>query len=139
MAKTSRKPVQKKQIKNISLTDARLQECFEALKSQVKPNEKVMLAVSGGSDSILAACLVYNFFVKNKYSLQNLYFIHCNHGTRTGNAKDEQFVRVFFEGTQLIVVKRTGKKKNTEADLRERRYGEFRKQAKKYDIKTIIF
>ena len=98
-----------------------------------------MVAVSGGADSILTACLMYNFFLKNKYSLQNLFFIHCNHQTRAGNTTDEQFIRKFFEGTQLIVVKRISNKKNTEAELRNRRYGEFKTQAKKHQIDQFIF
>jgi len=98
-----------------------------------------MVAVSGGADSILTACLMYNFFLKNKYSLQNLFFIHCNHNTRPGNITDEQFIAKFFEGTQLIVVKRTSNKKNTEAELRNRRYGEFKTYAKKQHIDQLIF
>jgi tRNA(Ile)-lysidine synthase TilS/MesJ len=70
-----------------------------------------MIAVSGGADSILTACLVYNFFLEKKYDLQNLFFIHCNHNTRPGNTKDEQFIRNFFEDTQLIIVKRKSSKK----------------------------
>ena len=52
-----------------------------------------MVAVSGGADSILTACLMYNFFLENKYNLQNLFFIHCNHNIRAGNASDEFFCR----------------------------------------------
>lgn len=98
-----------------------------------------MVAVSGGSDSILTASLVYNFFLKNKYDLQNLFFIHCNHNIRKGNISDEKFIRAFFEGTQLIIVKRESKKNHTEAELRKWRYGEFKKQAKKYDSNQLIF
>ncbi len=126
-------------IKNIILAGKEAEASFDVLKDKVWPKEKVMVAVSWGSDSILAACLMYNFFVKNKYNLQNLFFIHCNHGTRAGNTKDEQFVRAFFEWTQLIVVKRKPSKKYTEADLRDRRYGEFRKSAKTHDINKFIF
>jgi tRNA(Ile)-lysidine synthase len=98
-----------------------------------------MVAVSGGADSILAACLMYNFFLKNKYDLQNLFFIHCNHNTRPGNSTDEEFISKFFEGTQLIIVKRASNKKGKEAELRNRRYGEFTTQAKKYHIDQFIF
>jgi tRNA(Ile)-lysidine synthetase-like protein len=121
------------------LNFAQQQECFEILKSKVSPGQKVMVAVSGGTDSILTACLMYNFFLKNKYSLQNLFFIHCNHNTRAGNTTDEQFIRKFFEGIQLIIVKRASKKKDTEAELRNRRYGEFKTYAKIYHINQLIF
>lgn len=139
MKKSWKKPGTIRWIKNIPLNFAQQQECFEVLKNKVQPSQKVMVAVSGGADSILTACLMYNFFLKNKYSLQNLFFIHCNHNTRPGNITDEQFIAKFFEGTQLIVVKRTSNKKNTEAELRNRRYGEFKTYAKKQHIDQLIF
>ena len=111
----------------------------ELFKSKVKPNEKIMVAVSGGADSILTACLMYNFFLKEKYNLQNLFFIHCNHKTRPGNKNDEKFINTFFEKTQLIVTKRTSKKKATESELRTRRYSEFKKHIQKKNIDQIIF
>lgn len=98
-----------------------------------------MVAVSGGSDSIMTASLMYNFFLKNKYNLQNLFFIHCNHNIRKGNSSDENFIRNFFEGTQLIIVKRARNKNHTETELRNWRYGEFKKQTKKYAIDQLIF
>jgi tRNA(Ile)-lysidine synthetase-like protein len=98
-----------------------------------------MVAVSGGADSILTASLMYNFFLKNKYNLQNLFFMHCNHHTRRGNASDEEFIRKFFEGTQILIVKRISNKKSTEAELRNRRYAQFKKQIEKYDIKQLVF
>lgn len=98
-----------------------------------------MVAVSGGADSILTASLLYNFFVKNKYDIQNLFFMHCNHQTRSGNASDEEFIRKFFEGIQVIITTRTSNKKCTEAQLRDWRYGEFKKQTKKHMIDQLIF
>lgn len=139
MKKSWKKPGTIRWIKNISLTFAQQQGCFELLKSKVQTGQKVMVAVSGGADSILTACLMYNFFLKNKCSLQNLFFIHCNHHTRTGNTADEQFIGKFFKGTQLIIVKRASSKKVSEAELRNRRYGEFKKYAKKEHINQFIF
>lgn len=98
-----------------------------------------MVAISGGADSTLTACLMYNFFLKYKYDLQNLFFIHCNHNTRTSNLADEDFITAYFEGTQFIIVKRKNNKKGSEAELRNRRYGEFKKQIKIHDINQLIF
>lgn len=126
-------------IKNTSLTFAQEQIYFDILKDKVQTNQKLMVAVSGGSDSIVTASLMYNFFLKNKYNLQNLFFIHCNHNIRKGNSSDEIFIRSFFEGTQLIIVKRASNNKHTEADLRNWRYGEFKKQSKKHAIDQLIF
>lgn len=139
MKKTWKNPGTTRGIKKTTLTFAQQQTCFELLKNKVQPNEKVMVAVSGGSDSILTASLMYNFFLKHKYNLQNLYFMHCNHNIRTGNAADQEFITTFFEGTQVIIIKRSSNKKWNEAELRNRRYGEFKKQIKKYDIDQMIF
>jgi len=105
----------------------------------VKRSEKIMIAVSGGADSMLTACLMYNFFLENKYSLQNLFFIHCNHSTRPGNLADEQFIKTFFKDTQLIIATRTKNKKTSEAELRKRRYEAFNLYAKKHHIDQFIF
>ncbi len=126
-------------IKKTKLTFAHQQIYFELLKNKVWPNEKVMVAVSGGADSILTACLVYNFFLEKKYDLQNLFFIHCNHNTRPGNAHDEEFMRTFFQGTQLIIVKRKNSVKSNEAEFRHWRYGEFKIYTKKQNINHIVF
>jgi tRNA(Ile)-lysidine synthase TilS/MesJ len=88
---------------------------------------------------MLTATLVYHFFITQKYPIDNLFFIHCNHNTRSGNTKDEAFIRAFFAGTQLTISTRKSKQKLNEAKLRERRYGEFKKHIKKYNIQKILF
>ena len=127
-----------KWIKNNKLTFAHQQIYFDILKSKVQPNQKIMVAVSGGADSILTACLMYKFFLENKYNLQNLFFIHCNHNSRTGNASDEEFIKNFFEWTQISISKKIGSKNSTETELRKRRYGEFKKQSKKNHINQLV-
>ena len=128
-----------KWIKNNKLIFAHQQIYLDILKSKVQPNQKIMVAVSGGADSILTACLMYNFFLENKYNLQNLFFIHCNHNTRTGNVSDEKFIKNFFVGTQIYISKKKMSKKSTETELRKWRYGEFKKQSKKNNINQLVF
>jgi len=41
--------------------------------------------------------LIYNFFVKNNLSLNNLYFVHCNHNTREETDSEQKFVEGFFD------------------------------------------
>ncbi|HBB03589.1 TPA: tRNA lysidine(34) synthetase TilS [Patescibacteria group bacterium] len=98
-----------------------------------------MVAISGGADSTLTACLMYNFFLKYKYDLQNLFFIHCNHNTRTSNLADEKFITTYFKGMQYSIVKRKNNKKSSEAELRNWRYGEFKKQIRIHGINQLIF
>ena len=126
-------------IKKSTFAFAQKQICFDMLKDKVQPNQKLMIAISWGADSIFTACLVYNFFLENKYDLHNLFFIHCNHNIRSGNTTDEQFIHAFLEGMQLIVVKRKKSEKGSEAELRKRRYEECKIQAKKYHVDQLIF
>jgi len=112
---------------------------IDFLKTTITQKDKIMVTISWGSDSVLTACLIYNFFVEQDFPLKNLFFIHCNHTTRSGNKQDETFIKKTFEGTQLIISKRTNTKKQTEADLRKRRYKVFKTYAKKHWITKIIF
>ncbi len=139
MQKPSKKAGTISNIKNTHLPQARLHTHQESLKSKVEPTQKVMVAVSGGADSILTAVLMYNFFLYNKYDLQNLFFIHCNHQTRAGNLADQKFISTFFDDTQITIVTRKWTKKWSETELRKRRYDEFKKQAKKYAIDQFVF
>lgn len=139
MQKISKKQEQIGNIKDVHLSYSTYSVCFDIIKSQVKPGQNIMIAVSGGADSILTSCLMYNFFTKNKYNLQNLFFIHCNHHTRSGNQDDEYFIQHFFDGTQLIITKRKDNKKASEAKLRTRRYQEFKKYCKRHHIAHMVF
>ena len=108
---------------------------LEALKIQIGSKEKVIVAISWGSDSMLTAILVQNFFVAHKYSVKNLYFVHFNHKIRKESEQEEQFIRKYFKGTNLICISRKkSKEANTESNLRNRRYAEL----KKYKAHKII-
>ena len=125
-------------IKNIKLKFAQEQKCFDVLQKTISPDENILVAISGGADSTLTACILYNFFVKQKYDLNHLFFIHCNHQTRRGNASDEKFIKKFLEWTQTIIVKRNTNKKSNEGELRTWRYQEFKLQIKKHKIHKLI-
>jgi len=62
---------------------------FKSLFNQKKP-PKVLIAVSGGSDSILLLYLFLRFFESHK---ENIKIAHINHNIRTDSLKDEKFVR----------------------------------------------
>ncbi|RMF97251.1 MAG: tRNA lysidine(34) synthetase TilS [Candidatus Schekmanbacteria bacterium] len=59
--------------------------------NMLKEGEKVLIALSGGPDSIFLLHL-FNDFLKTKYSLK-LHIAHLNHGIREGESeRDEEFV-----------------------------------------------
>ena len=62
---------------------------FKSLFNPKKP-PKVLVAVSGGSDSILLLYLFLRFFKSHK---KNIKIAHINHNIRTDSLKDEKFVR----------------------------------------------
>lgn len=77
--KTTEKKRSTHTIQTIAPRMEALYEKEKTLKHQIQANEKILVAVSGGADSILTSCLLYNFFVQEKYNRDNLFFIHCNH------------------------------------------------------------
>ena len=62
---------------------------FKSLFNQ-KKLPKILIAVSGGSDSILLLYLFLRFFKSHK---KNIKIAHINHNIRTDSLKDEKFVR----------------------------------------------
>ena len=62
---------------------------FKSLFNRKKP-PKILLAVSGGSDSILLVYLFLRFFDDHK---DNIKIVHINHNIRFNSYKDEEFVK----------------------------------------------
>jgi len=112
---------------------------FNKLKTLVWPKEKLLITTSWWPDSMLSACLMYNFFIEHKFSLQNLFFVHCNHKIRKESKKEEKFVREFFKNTNLFVVEKPKEIKNTESNLRHWRYEEFNKIVKENKVDYVVF
>ena len=62
---------------------------FKTLFNEKKP-PRVLIAVSGGSDSILLLYLFLRFFGNHK---ENIKIVHVNHNIRSDSYKDEEFVK----------------------------------------------
>lgn len=121
---------------NIVLPNEILQ-VFNKLSKNIFSNTKVLVAVSGWPDSMLTSVLIYKYFLENKFDLDNLFFVHCNHKTRVETDDEEKFIRSFFDGLNLYVSCYSWSEK-WENILRERRYKEFNEIIKKNKIDFLI-
>ncbi len=114
----------------------RLSECF-------LDNKKILVAVSGGPDSMFLSILILKYFELNNLDLNNLYFVHCNHKTREETEAEEKFFKEFFtqwkvKSEKLKVVVNKSDEKKTENDLRQWRYKEFQKIIDQNNIDFIL-
>ena len=97
---------------------------FKSLFNLKKP-PKVLIAVSGGSDSILLLYLFLRFFESHK---ENIKIAHINHNIRTDSLKDEKFVRKIGKELNIETYSRhldptsRTKKDNLESWARNGRY-----------------
>lgn len=126
-----------KNIKENIVLPNEILEVFTKLSSNIFSNTKVLIAVSGWPDSMLTSVLMYKYFLENKFSLDNLYFIHCNHKTRVETDNEEKFIRSFFDWLNLNVCQYNWSEK-WENTLREWRYSEFNRIIKNNKINFLI-
>lgn len=139
MKKAGKQLVHSTDIAHIDLKFPGSDKILSSMKKQVVPGQTYLLAVSGGADSMLTATLVYKYFLQQKWGLQKLILVHCNHKVRTESDQEAKFLTQFFKGANFHVVTRMGKmSKINEENLRKRRYEQFAKLAKKYKATTLI-
>ena len=102
---------------------------------------KLLLAVSGGSDSVALCCLIVS--LKKQLSLIEVGIAHVNHGLRPEESKhEEEFVSQLAElsGCRFHVKKISRKNLNdsgVELWAREERYAFFRKLQNKHGYKFV--
>lgn len=114
-------------------------QIFEFLKTHIIPEKKYIIAISGGSDSMLTASLVYKFFLLQRLDLQNLILVHCHHGIRKESDQEALDIQRFFAKTQLHIIKKANHQtKNNEESMRKRRYEAISKVAQQYHADTLI-
>ncbi len=118
-----------KDIKQFKIKELKnFKETFDKLSEHIFDDKKVLIAVSGGPDSMFLSVLIYNFFIQNKLDLDNLFFVHCNHNTREETDSEQKFVEEFLTGLQVTSCKlQKVSQEQTESSLRQWRYGEFQK------------
>lgn len=110
---------------------------FDELSKYVFCDTKILVAVSGGPDSMFVSLLMYEFFKQKWFDLWNLYFIHCNHKTRVQTDQEELFVKDFFRWLNLLISVYSWNG-HTEDELRKWRYSMFNHEIQDYWIKYLI-
>lgn len=103
-------------------------------KYGVTANDKLLLAVSGGMDSMCLLAAIKSFST-------NLAVIHINHGLRKSATAEEKFVRKYckthdieFFFDKLII----NTKKNFETEAREKRYRSYQKFQQISNAKFVL-
>jgi len=123
---------------------SRFDDLFDRLSEYFLDNKKLLIAVSGGPDSMFLSVLILKYFQLNNLNLDNLCFVHCNHKTRKETDKEEKFVKKQLQVTgckfQIVSYNKQndGVVKETENDLRQWRYGEFQKIIDKNNIDFLL-
>ncbi len=101
----------------------------------IEPNSKILVAVSGGPDSVVLLDVLFKLRSQFGY---RLIVAHFNHKIREEADKDEEFVSKLAKKYGLEVV--TGKPKikiDSEDEAREARYSFFKEIMDKKDIKYL--
>jgi tRNA(Ile)-lysidine synthetase-like protein len=113
------------------------QQIFEKLKKYIFHDTKILIAVSGWPDSMFVSSLLYIFYKKNNFDINNLFFCHCNHKTRPETDEEEKFIRKFFEWLNMNIYTYSWNTK-TENDLRLWRYNCFKEIIQINEIKYLV-
>ena len=115
-----------------------MKEVLLYLNNLLKKDDKVIVAVSGGPDSM---CLLHLLdSLKEKINLE-IICAHVNHNIRKSSKKDEEFVKSFCEKRNLIFETMTidfNSFDNFHNEARKIRYDFFEKLAKKYHAEYLM-
>ena len=115
-----------------------MKETVAYLNSLLKDNDKVVVGLSGGPDSM---CLLDILLSLNKKI--EIICAHINHNIRKESAEEEKFVKDYCSKRKVIYETTTFDKKSpnkdyTEQELREKRYIFFEKIIKKHHAKYLF-
>ncbi|HAX62414.1 MAG TPA: tRNA lysidine(34) synthetase TilS [Elusimicrobia bacterium] len=101
----------------------------------LRKNDRVLIALSGGADSVFLTVILNE--VKNLCKIK-LFACHINHQLRKASGKDAEFVRVFCKKLDIPVeIKKIKLKKFSEEKARDLRYKIFYEVAKKFGCNKI--
>ena len=121
------------------LKDKRTFQIYKKFEDYLKINENLIVAVSGGPDSLALSFLTKIYSIKKSINVR--YFI-VDHQLRKNSKLEANFVKKKLKdfSINLNILTWYGKKptKNLQSLARNKRYSLLSKQAKKYKIKNIL-
>lgn len=111
-----------------------MKNILDFIKTYISDNDKVIIGVSGGADSI---CLLE--LVKISVPLKNIICAHINHNIREESKEEEKFVQDYCLKNNIIFETITFAKGNyNESELRKKRYQFFDEIVNKYQAKYLF-
>lgn len=112
---------------------------LEFLKENINKNDIVVVACSGGPDSMCLLSLVNE--LKNELNLK-IIVAHVNHKLRIESEEEKEMVENYSKENNLIFelleITKYSNNKFSEDDARKRRYDFFNKLIKKYNAKILL-
>lgn len=122
-----------------SLEFSKKENIFTELKKHIWTSTKILVAVSTGMDSMFVSAVLYKFFNEEKLPLDNLYFLHLNHGVRDASEKEVLFVKKFFGEKVFVIYRNAGDTSdNSEERMRFWRYKQFDTMCVEKNIDFVV-
>lgn len=116
-----------------------MKEAIGFLNSILNTNDTLVVAVSGGPDSMLLLSLLNDF--KNKYKLK-IICAHVNHKVRKESEEEAIFVENYCQTNNIIfeykIIEKYTNNKFSETEARNIRYSFFEEIVKKYNAKYLF-
>lgn len=116
-----------------------MKKTLDFLNNHLKSNEKIVIGLSGGSDSICLCHLVNS--LKEKYNLE-IIAVHINHGLRKESLDEKVFVEDFCKQNKIIFeyfeINNYKNDKFSECEAREKRYKIFKDVLMKYKASILM-
>ena len=117
-----------------------MEEVYNFIRSEIdlKPNDTIVVGVSGGPDSMALLYILNEFKIKMGLKL---ICAHINHNTRKESDEEEKYVRGFCKDNNIVFesvkIKSWGDD-NFENEARSRRYNFFEELVDQYNAKYLM-
>lgn len=123
-------------LQNTSLDFPEQQEVYDFLDTVYTTKHKTIIAISWWPDSMFATTVMHNYWQKKQWNTKNLTYIYCDHKVRKHS--DDKTIKAYIAPYTLQSIERKKSDKNTENELRKRRYQKINECAKKINATMLI-